>query len=94
MEDADIYAVQAIAQGIAGEAEQKRFWNFLQAFCGCGRMSFWPGGEDGRRATDFAEGKRWVGDQMRRLSRLKPAEPDSSGEPPAMPGNMTRTEDE
>lgn len=85
VEDAEIFAVQAIARGKAGEAEQLRFWAFLQRFCGCDRMSFFPGGEDGRRATDFAEGRRWVGDQLRRISRLTPAEADSRGAPPPMP---------
>ncbi len=82
----DVYAVQAIAAGRAGQAEQLRFWAFLQRFTGTGRMTFYPGGEDGRRATDFAEGMRFVGDQMRRLNNLKPAVADSRGPPPAMPG--------
>lgn len=85
-EPADIYAVQALAQGRAGEAEQHRVWAFLQRFCGCGRMTFYPGGEDGRRATDFAEGKRFVGDQLRRFSRMTPVTTDARGAPPPMPG--------
>jgi hypothetical protein len=28
--------------------------------------------EDGRRATDFAEGKRWVGLQLRRIEKMRP----------------------
>jgi hypothetical protein len=86
IEDADIFAVQAFARGAAGEAEQLRAWAVIRRIAGADRMSFWPGGEDGRRATDFAEGKRWLADQMRRLSRLKPAEVSSRGEPPPMPG--------
>lgn len=86
IEHADVYAVQALAEGRAGPAEQARVWAFLQRFCGCGRMSFWPGGEDGRRATDFAEGKRFVGDQLRRIAHLRPSSIPSRGEPPPMPG--------
>lgn len=86
IEDADIFAIQAFSKGIAGEAEQLRVWAVLRKLAGADAMSFWPGGEDGRRASDFAEGKRWVADQMRRLSRLKPAQVSSRGEPPPMPG--------
>lgn len=87
LEDADIYAVQALAKGIAGEAEQLRAWAFIRKLAAADLMSFWPGAEDGRRATDFAEGKRWVADQLRRVSRLRPAEVSSRGEPPPMPGS-------
>jgi hypothetical protein len=34
--------------------------------CGDERMSYTHGGEDGRRATDFAEGRRWVGLALKR----------------------------
>jgi hypothetical protein len=43
-------------------------------------MTFWPGGEDGKRATDFAEGKRWVGVQLRRIEKLRPDHRNESGE--------------
>lgn len=85
IEDPDIYAIQAFEQGRAGVPEQRRVWAFLQRFCGVDRMTFYPGGEDGRRASDFAEGKRWIGDQLRRLSRLTPTQISSRGEPPPMP---------
>lgn len=73
VEDADIFAVQAIAQGIANEAQQKRAYDYVvRVLCEADRMTFWAGGEDGRRATDFAEGKRWVGLQLRRIEKLRP----------------------
>lgn len=86
IEGVDAAAIQAVAAGNANSGQQKLFWDFLQRFCGCGQMSFWPGGDDGRRATDFAEGRRWVGDQLRRI-RNKPIPVDIHDEPPPMPAD-------
>jgi hypothetical protein len=73
LEDADIFALQAVAKGIANDAQQKRAFDYVvRVLCETDRMTFWPGGEDGRRATDFAEGKRWVGVQLRRVEKLRP----------------------
>ena len=33
----------------------------MTGICGLGRSTFIPGGSEGARATDFAEGKRAVG---------------------------------
>lgn len=33
-------------------------------------MSFASGGEEGRRASDFAEGKRWVGGTLRTIRTM------------------------
>lgn len=72
IDPADIFAIQAVAKGIANEGQQKRAFDYIVgALCETDRMTFWPG-EDGRRATDFAEGKRWVGVQLRRIERLRP----------------------
>ena len=90
VEDADIFALQALDNGLANPDQQKRAWRFIrEILCGCETMSFWPGAEDGRRGTDFAEGKRWVANQMRRISRLKPGKVDPRGAPPAMPNEVT-----
>ncbi len=73
IEDADIFALQAIAKGTASSAQQQRAYDYVvRALCETDRMTFWPGGEDGRRATDFAEGKRWVGLQLRRIEKMRP----------------------
>jgi len=73
IESADIFAIQAVAKGIANEGQQQRAWDYIvRALCETERMTFWPGGEDGKRATDFAEGKRWVGVQLRRIEKLRP----------------------
>lgn len=88
-EDADIFALQALNNGQANPDQQQRVWRFIrETLCGCEIMSFWPGGEDGRRATDFAEGRRWVATQMRRLSRLKPRNINPRGAPPPMPNEV------
>lgn len=82
----EIAAVRAVAEGAADEHQQRMAVAFIcSRLCGERKMSFWPGGEDGKRATDFAEGKRWVAIQLRRVVDLVPARNDVRGEPPAMP---------
>ena len=86
-EDADVFALQALAAGNASSGQQQRALAFIRdAICEGDRLSFMPGGEDGRRATDFAEGKRFVAVQIRRFLRMKPTTVNSRGAPPAMPG--------
>jgi len=77
IDNADIFAIQAVAQGRANEGQQIRAFDYIvRVLCETDRMTFWPGADDGRRATDFAEGKRWIGVQLRRIERLRP---DMSG---------------
>ena len=81
IEDADIFALQAVAKGIANNAQQQRVYEYVvRTLCETDRMTFWPGGEDGKRATDFAEGKRWVGVQLRRIEKMRPDPRNESGE--------------
>ncbi len=71
LEDADIFALQAIAAGNASSGQQQRALAFIRdKICEAERLSFLPGGEDGRRATDFAEGKRFVAVPIRRCLRM------------------------
>ena len=73
LEPADIFALQAVAKGVANGPQQQRALEVIKdRISRHNRMSFWPGGEDGRRATDFAEGKRFVGDQIERLLKMRP----------------------
>lgn len=89
-EDADIFALQAIAAGNASSGQQVRALNFIRSkICEGKRLSFMPGGEDGRRATDFAEGKRFVEVQIQRILNMRPATVNSRGAPPAMPATPT-----
>jgi len=86
-EDADVFALQALEAGVANEGQQKRAMTFVrEKLCEENRLEFWPGGEDGRRASDFAGGKRFVALQIRRLLRLKPVVTTARGAPPPMPG--------
>jgi hypothetical protein len=81
IEDADIFALQAVAKGTANNAQQLRAYEYVvRTLCETDRMTFWPGGEDGKRATDFAEGKRWVGVQLRRIEKMRPDHRNESGE--------------
>lgn len=69
----DIFAIQALSKGIANAGQQQHAWDYIvRILCQTDRMTFWPGGDDGRRGTDFAEGKRWVGLQLRRIEKLRP----------------------
>ena len=83
-----ISAVRAIAAGTADEHQQREGLAWIRdGLSARTRMSFWPGGDDGRRATDFAEGRRWVGDQLQRICNLTPGQVDPRGPPPPMPGD-------
>ena len=71
----ELGAVKAMAL-----AHPKAFAIVCDKIAGCGHMSFAAGGEDGRRATDFAEGRRWVGITLRAIVAVKL--PGASGEQP------------
>lgn len=68
---ADAAAIQALARGEADAHQQKRALDWIiNAACATYDMSFQPGGEEGRRATDFAEGRRMVGSQIVKLIKV------------------------
>lgn len=68
-----VYAIRAVEQGIANAAQQQTFWRYLMYVTGASEefndLSYRPGGSKGRRATDLAEGKRFVGLMIRKLLR-------------------------
>lgn len=73
LDDADIMALQALEKGHANSGQQQRALDVIKTkICRMQRMSFFPGGDDGRRATDFAEGKRFVGSQIDRILKMRP----------------------
>lgn len=83
-----------LAAGTADEFQQRTAWRFLiDVLCEADAQSFQPGGIEGQRASDFAEGKRWVGRQMRMISRLQPKGASSRDEPPPMPGQRQEVSD-
>ncbi len=70
-EDSDAGAIQALARGDASPHQQKDALEFIiGTVSGRTSMSFRPG-EDGRRDTDFAEGRRFVGDTLVKLMKVK-----------------------
>jgi hypothetical protein len=85
---ADAAALQALQRGDATPEQQKRalrWW--VEGACATYDMSFRPGGEDGRRNTDFAEGRRFVGLQTVKLlnasiADLRHDEPQRDGHEP------------
>jgi hypothetical protein len=52
-------------------------------------MSFSAGGEDGRRATDYAEGKRAVGVTLRQIAAMKLQQPGRGAPPDDLPNSPT-----
>lgn len=73
LEDGDILALQALEKGLANAGQQQRALEVIKVkLCRYRRMSFFPGGDDGRRATDFAEGKRFIASQIDRILNMRP----------------------
>lgn len=68
---ADAAAIQAMIEGRATEAQQRRGMKWIiEVASGLYDQSYWPGADEGRRNTDFAEGRRFVGNSIVKLSRL------------------------
>lgn len=66
---ADASAFQALAAGTASAEQQRRVLTWLVAASGTYDLSYRPGVQ-GDRDTTFAEGKRHVGLQVVKLTRL------------------------
>jgi hypothetical protein len=69
-EKADALSIQRFAAGRASEVEQKRAFAWIMRCTGYTDEPYRPGGEDGRRDTDFALGKANVGRQIAKLLHL------------------------
>lgn len=68
---ADAAAIQALAVGEATADQQKRALDWIiQQAAGTYETSFRPGGADGERETCFAEGRRFVGNQIVKLIKI------------------------
>jgi hypothetical protein len=71
-EAADATALQALRRGDCPAHLQQRALNFIMwDLCGLRDLSFRPGGVEGERETNFAEGKRFVGLQIGKLLEMK-----------------------
>lgn len=94
-DDDVIMAVRQFSEGKANAGQQKLAWDWLMYVTACTEeyadLSFRPG-EEGRRATDFAEGKRFVGLQVRKMLHpaLNPEAKVEVPEPVARPRRVTR----
>jgi hypothetical protein len=80
---AEVSAIKAMAA-----QHPRAFEVVLQKICRLDAMSFTAGGEDGRRASDYAEGKRAVGDTLRQLRDLAMPSP-VRGAPADLPNSPT-----
>lgn len=67
---ADALALQRLAAGTANALEQKRALEWILRVSGINEEPYRPGGEDGRRDTDFALGKASVGRQIVKLVKI------------------------
>ena len=69
-----VWSMQALARGEADELSQKRCLKWIiEEAAKTYDLSYRPG-EPGRRDTDFAKGKRFVGQQIIKMLRLNQAE--------------------
>lgn len=67
---ADADAIQALMRGDADAGKQQRALKFIiETICSTYDASYRPG-EDGRRDTDFAEGRRFCGLQIVKFIKL------------------------
>lgn len=95
-EDA-IYAIRALAQGVANSAQQATAWRYMMYITGATEefadLSFRPDALGGERATAFAEGKRFVGMMLRKLFRpeLTPAASEFGKEQDPVPTRRRAT---
>lgn len=67
---ADALSVQRVAAGTAAPHEQIRAFKWIMFCTGYIDEPYRPGGEDGRRETDFALGKANVGRQIAKLLHM------------------------
>lgn len=68
---ADISAIQALHRGDATPDQQQRALKWIiESACATYDMSYFPGGEDANRDTIFAEGRRFVGNQLVKATKL------------------------
>jgi len=67
---ADVASIQALMIGKADAEQQKRALRYIvETLAGTYDPSYRPGAEEGRRETDFAEGRRFVGLRIVAMTR-------------------------
>jgi hypothetical protein len=81
--DPRLGAIKALASGTATPGQQQLAWeSILFDFCGIRDLSWRPDEGGGARATDFAEGRRFVGLQLVKNSQLHVVQSKIRGEGP------------
>lgn len=70
-EPGDQLAIQRLAAGEANPIEQKRALAWIMKCTDYLGEPFRPGGDDGRRNTDYALGRAYVGRQIAKLLNVK-----------------------
>jgi hypothetical protein len=88
-----VMAIRAFKDGVANQTQQLTAWKYLMFVTGASEefadMSYRPDEKGGRRATDFAEGKRFVGTMLRKLLRPEfTPKPQSTEAPPTVQKRM------
>lgn len=78
-DEATVMAIRSFASGTANAGQQQAAYDWIVGIAsGVNEMTFHPGGQEGDRASAFAEGRRFVGNQIRKmlsadvLDRVKP----------------------
>lgn len=71
LEEPDLHAIHALVRGDATQDQQFRFVQWFNRATGVSENPF-RSGPDGARETDFACGKRFVGDQFYSIAKMKP----------------------
>ena len=67
---ADVASIQALMIGKADAEQQKRALRYIvETLAGTYDPSYRPGADEGRRETDFAEGRRFVGLRIVAMTR-------------------------
>lgn len=67
---ADALSIQRLAQGQANATEQKKAFEWILRATGINDEPYRPGGEDGRRETDYALGKAHVGREIVKMVKI------------------------
>ena len=76
-----LYAVQALYKGTASPEQQQKALDFIiEKLADRNGMSYRP---DNTHDTAFAEGRRWVGNQLVKFLKLSPALIEASKRKPA-----------
>lgn len=69
-DSSDIAAFKALREGRAEPYQQQLALEWIVYAAGTYENAFREGGTDGARATDFASGKQWIGQQVVKLLNM------------------------